>query len=384
MSPFIPRRAASLPFLLFSCLASGIPPSSARAHAQEEVIPVLRGEVRIGDAPLTEGFVVLHQVSAESSGEVDSVRVGPDGSFQIRLPHVPDHTSRPEIFFASVRYRDLLYFGEAVTEAAQLDSLYLIQAYDTLSVPPGGARLPLSARNLFLEKAEVGWTATDLFNLRQEEDRTLYSPEEQVVWAYPLPESATDFQVGQADMAPDAIRFVNGQLQVYSPLPPGERYLMVRYRIPDNDFVLPLPGTTDRMEVLVREPAPAAEFPPLALSSPVELDPGNVFRRYAADNLRDMEVVATLAPEPWSLPAKWLGLAVAGLLGAAGIFGYRRRGRVIQAERVSTEGRSREDLLLGIAKLDEDFFGGKDPSAQARARYENERKKLLSRLKRLP
>jgi hypothetical protein len=384
MSPLLSRRAAFLPILLFSFLASGLPLSTARAHAQEEVVPFLRGEVRIGEAPLTEGFVVLHQVSAESSGEVDSVRVGPDGSFQIRLPHVPDHTSRPEIFFVSVRYRDLLYFGEAVTEAAQLDTLYLIQAYDTLSVPPGGAEIPLSARNLFLEKAEVGWIATDLFNLRQEGDRTLYSPEERVVWAYPLPESATDFQVGQADMAPDAIRFANGRLEVYSPLPPGERYLMVRYSIPENNFVLPLPGTTDRMEILVREPAPSVEFQPLALSSPVELDPGNVFRRYAADNLRDMEVVATLASEPWSLPAEWLGLAVAALLGAAGIFGYRRRGMGLRLDGGPTEGSSREQLLLSIAKLDEDFEGGEDRSARARAEYGAERKRLLSRLKRLP
>ncbi|MCJ7629583.1 MAG: hypothetical protein MUO50_14500, partial [Longimicrobiales bacterium] len=197
-----------------------------QALAQEEVIPVLRGEVRVGDAPLTDGFVVLHQVSAESSGEVDSVRVGGDGSFEIRLPHVPDHATRPEIFFASVQYRGLLYFGQAVTDAVQLDSLYLIQAYDTVSVPPGGAQIPLSVRNLFLERTENGWAVADVFQLRHDGDRTLYSPEEGVVWAYPLPRPATDFQVGQADMAPDAVRFVDGRLEVYSPLPPGERYLM--------------------------------------------------------------------------------------------------------------------------------------------------------------
>ena len=353
-----------------------------RAHAQEEVIPILQGQVWIGNDPLSEGFVVLHQVSAESSGEVDSVRVEPDGSFQIRLPHVPDHADRPEIFFASVQYRGLLYFGQAVTDAVQLDSLYLIQAYDTLSVPPGGAQIPLSARNIFLEKTETGWAATDVFELRHDGERTLYSPEEGVVWAYPLPGPATDFQVGQADMAPDAIRFAEGRLEVYSPLPPGERYLMIRYHISENDFVVPMPGSTERMEILVREPAPAAEFPPLSPSSQVEFEPGTAFRRYAADSLLDMEVRSEIAPEPWTLPAEWMGLALAGLLGAAGVFGYRRRGGNTPQETITSKELTRDRLVLAIAKLDQDFQSQENRTTSAKKEYETERNALLSKLKR--
>ncbi len=358
-------------------------PLSGQAHGQEEAIPFLRGEVRVGNAPLSEGFVVLHQVSAEASREIDSVRVEPDGSFQIRLPHVPDHASRPEIFFAAVQYRGLLYFGPAVTQAVQLDSLYLIQSYDTVSVPSGGAQIPLSGRSLFLEKTEAGWDATDVFQLNHDGDRTLYSPVEGIVWAYPLPGSATDFQVGQADMAPDAIRFADGRIEVYAPLPPGERYLMIRYRISEGNFVLPMPGRTDRLEILVREPAPAAEFFPLSLSTPVELEPGNAFRRYAADNLLDMEVRSEIAPEPWSLPAEWLGLLMAGLLGAAGIFGYRRRGGDLSRKAAISGELSRDRLVLAIATLDREFQGKEDPSTSVQTKYGAERRELLSKLKRL-
>ena len=377
MSPLFLRRAVSfLPLLFVFILPSSL-------QGQEEVIPLLRGEARVGDGPLTEGFVVLHQVSDESSGEIDSVQVARDGSFEIPLPNMPDHTDPPEIFFASVEYRGLLYFGPAVTDAVQLDSLYQIQAYDTLSVPPGGAPIPLSARNLFLEKSEDGWTATDVFQLRLDGNRTLFSPQEDVVWAYSLPSSAVDFQVGQADMAPDAIRFQNGRVEVYAPLPPGERYLMVHYRIPEGDFVLPMPGTTDEMVILVREPAPIVDFPPLALLSPVELEPGNAFRRYSAENLVDSEVRAQVAPEPWTLPAEWLGLMVTGLLGAAGILGYRRRGRVAEDRRPSSEKPSREQLLNTIARLDEEFQRKGDDSVRTRQRYEEKRGELLARLKRL-
>ena len=118
---------------LFAFLLITLPSS---VHGQEEAIPFLTGQVTLADEPLSQGIVVLHQVSEQASGEIDSVRINSDGTFQFRLPHMPDHATRPEIFFASVEYGGLLYFGPAVTEAVQLDSVYRIQAFDTLSVPP--------------------------------------------------------------------------------------------------------------------------------------------------------------------------------------------------------------------------------------------------------
>jgi len=365
--------------LLLACAV----PRPSPAAAQEEVTPLLKGEVRVGNAPLTSGTVVLHQVSAEASGEIDSVRVASDGTFQLPLPHVPDHAARPEVFFASVEHRGLLYFGEAVTEAFQLDSLYRIQAYDTASVPEGGADLDVAARNLFLEPGPEGWMATDVFLLNHDGERTLYSPEEGVVWRYPLPTGIGDFEVGQGDMAPDAVRFQNQRMEVLAPIPPGERYLMVRYRIPGREFVLPLPGRTRRIEVLLREPAPAAEFPPLALAPPVEMEAGTAFRRYAGDDLENAEVRALFAPEPWSLPAEWLGLALAGFLGAAGFMAFRRRSRPgASATPSGSRVPSRDEILLAIATLDEGFQELSDPSEERRASYRAQREALLARLKR--
>jgi hypothetical protein len=357
---------------------------------QEEVIAYLNGKVTLAQEPLPRGTVVLHQVSEMESGEIDSVRVAADGTFQLRLPHVPDHATRPEIFFASVEYGGLLYFGPAVTEAVQLDSLYEIQVFDTLSVPPGGADIPLAGRSLFLEKNAEGWTVTDVFQLMQDGTKTLYSPEDGVVWGYPIPPSAEDFQLGQADLAPDAVQFINGRVEVSSPLSPGERYLMVRYGLSADEFTLPLPGRTDRMEILVREPAPPFDFPPLAPAAPVELEPGNRFRRFAADGLMDAEIRSVAIQEPWSIPPEWLGLLVAGLLGAAGIVGYRTRGRAGTSgpsQEVpgtpAEESPSRNDLLVAIAALDEQFHASGERTDEERVHYGNRRKALLARLKRL-
>jgi hypothetical protein len=372
------RQRASLLVLSSLLLLPG------NLQAQQEVTAEIRGEVWVGENPVSEGTVILHRVSEAESGEIDSTSVAPDGSFVLRLPHVPDHASRGEIFFASVEYGGLLYFGPAVTEAIHLDSLYLIQAFDTVSAPQGGAQVPLSFRNLFLEKVEEGWMATDVFQLRNEGDRTLYSPEEGVVWSYPLPASANGLQVGQADMAADAVRLEEGRMNVYSPLPPGERYLMVRYGIPDDDFVLPLPGQTDRMEVLVREPGPSADFPPLRPTAPVELEPGSSFMRYAADSLTDVEIRAQIAPEPWVMPPEWIGILVASLLAAAGVAGYRLRGKTSsQKFPRQTRPSGRTEILLEIAELDERFQASGETSDKARADYQVARKELLARLRSL-
>lgn len=365
--------------LAAAALLSTVPLPSA---GQEEVVPLLRGEVRVGEEPLSGATVVLHRVGPETSGEIDSIQTVMDGSFEILLPHVPSHSVDSEIFFASVQYRGLYYFGPAITNAVQLDSTYMIQAYDTLTVPPGGADLTLLSRSLFLEKSNQGWTATDVFQLQQEEDRTLYSPENGVTWSYPLPSGTRNFEVGQADFAPEMIRMDGDRMKMSTPLPPGERYLMVRYDLPDNEFLLPLPGRTDRLEILVREPGPPAEFPPLVAATPLELEPGNVYRRYAGDSLSDTQIQAAVAPEPWAFPAEWLGLLLAVILVAAGVYGFRRRGRSLQPPPLPGKQGGRDEIVLAIARLDEAFERNPEPSPEARSAYEARRRALLSDLRR--
>jgi hypothetical protein len=349
--------------------------------AQEEVIPILHGQLWAGSEPLPGAMVVLHQVSSELSGEIDSIQAAEDGTFTFTLPQLPAHGIQSEVYFASVRYRDLLYFGPAITGPTQLDSLYRIQAFDTLSVSPGGASLTLTQRSLFLNKVEPGWEATDFFQLLQEEDRTLFSPDDGVVWSYPLPESATDFEIGQSDLSPDAFLFTDGRFEVYSPLPPGERFFLVRYRIMEDDFRIPMPGTTKLMQLLVRDPAPEVEFPPLEPAMPVELEPGNIFQSYEGLDMQDSEVQGRVLGDPFEFPAEWLGILLAALLGGIGVWGYRR-GSPREADGLRPpESMNRETVVLAIAKLDEDFGKKTEMSDADRDRYQAQRVELLGILK---
>lgn len=353
--------------------------------AQESPRPILKGRVRIGEGPAEGGTVVLHRIAREGSGEVDSVSLARGGQFEIPLPHLPDHAGSSEIFLASYKHAGLVYFGLPITDVAQLDSLYLIQAYDTASVPPGGVDLPLSGRSLFLEKSGEGWSVADVFQIRHEGSRTWYSPEEGVVWSYPLPAGVANFRASDSEFPSDAVRFREGSLELLAPLQPGERFLMVRYDLPDGELVIPLKGHHERLEVLVREPAPVVEVMPLVPHPGLEMAPEVSFRRFVGQDLDGGTLRILPRREPWRPQASWLGLFLAGLLGAAGVWAFRRSGaRVPSAAPAEGSGSlTRQDVLWQVAVLDEEFARKKNPSPQARAEYRQERARLLEQLRRL-
>ena len=49
-----------------------------------------------GDSPVESGTAVLHRVSMEEAGEVDSVSVSPDGGFEFVVPRSPSVSTQAE------------------------------------------------------------------------------------------------------------------------------------------------------------------------------------------------------------------------------------------------------------------------------------------------
>jgi hypothetical protein len=277
----------------------------------------------------------------------------------------------------------VLYFGPAITTVVQLDTLYEVHAYDTVLAPADGASVALQSRSLFLEPDGAGaWRATDLFQVRNDGDRTIVARDGGRSWRYPLPAEARDVSAGEGDLSFSAAEFKNGELVVSAALPPGERLFVVRYWL-DSPFVsVPTPGVTEALDVLVREPAPAfdVEGEGIEAIGRMELEPGSTYRRFTGTDFAQPFVRVVQSEEVGPPPVRWAAVILALVLAAGGLAALRAgRGRPAEAS-VAVAG-DRQALLTRVARLDEDFATREAPSAAERRRYEDERAELVRRLR---
>ena len=319
----------------------------------------LSGRVLLVDAPLPSVLVTLHRVGLDASGPLDSLQTRLDGSFRFRLPSVPDPGVEGIVYFASVRHDGVNYFGPAIHLAVQLDTLYEIRVYDTEMAPVEGAELPLQARYTLIEEQQGFWTATDLLQVSNPGQNTLVAGAEGVTWAYPLPDGASDLEVGGDQMTPDAAVLVGGLLRVTSSIPPGVREFVVRYRLPDLFGTFPVPGFTGEMEMLVREPAPALEVVGLQRAPPVEMEPGTTYRRFVEDSLQGATVTLSEGKGEPVLPTRQLAVGLALLLAVAALYSVLRPHAAVRGHphvgvlAALAPFERRQMLLLEVARLDE-------------------------------
>lgn len=347
--------------------------SAARGSgvSQVEGGRVLTGQVLIGDRPADTGTVVLHRVAGDFSGEVDSVGTGPGGRFELPLPAAVE--AGDEVFFATYRHQDILYFGRAVTGLADSAGSYVIQAYPALPADPGTRPL-LEARNVFAARPESGrgWVVADIFELRNGAPATLVSGENGVPWSHPLPPEAVDPQVGRSDLSPGMADFRDGRVHVSAPIPPGQSVYVFRYTIPGDEFSIPLDAAAGSMELLVREPAGDLAVTGLATVEGVELE-GIRYRRYAGRDLAP-SIVRVAAGEirmPFGSPSLVAVLLILLFAGAGAMLAAR------SANAAESSGRGRRGRALAdIALLDEEWSKGRLTPED----YRNRRTRLLKDL----
>lgn len=365
-------RALAQLTVLSSFLILGLTLMAGEVGGQVPADGELSGTVLVGPDPLSEGTVLLHVVSPDSSGKIDSTRVARDGTFSFLLPTVPDPGGTSDVYFASVRLEGVLYFGPAISQATQLDSTYLIQAYRSVVAPPGGATLTMAVRNLFLEPGpENTWRVTDVLQVRNDGTRTLIAQDDGVVWSYAFPPVASDFQMGQGDLPPDAVEFVGHLARLKAPIPPGDRFFMVRYTLPEPPFSIPVPGLTEAMEVLVREPAPPLDVIGLDEIDIVSLEIGSNFRRYGRTNLVDATISVEVGIPERRIPVRGLAVILAILLGGVGVYAFRSPRLAPTPAPAGLQQDRRAGLLLEVAQLDDRLDSG--------ATSQTERVELLAR-----
>jgi hypothetical protein len=372
-------QANEMPRVLAFLLAAAVAvPSSLLA--QEEVVPVLSGRVLISGTPADSGTVILHRVTPEEAGRIDSTSVGSAGGFSFRLPNLPIPGSG-EVFFASVEFDGVVYSGDPISDPVQLDSVHVVRAFPAREAPAGGFVFPVSRREVWIAEGPRGWEVTDVVEI-QNPDSATFIPGgvDESVWRYPLPPTALAPRVLQAGPVAGPARVEGTTLVAGNPIVPAANYFVVQYDLESLEMDVPLPGQTGLVQLLLREPAPAIRVEGLARQPPEEIEVGTSFMRWAGEALRDQTIAVRLGEEGGGEGA-WLVVAAAlslVLIGAASLLARRRS---ILAP-VGAPRRMRKDILVDVARLDEEHTRAGVGDSRAKERYRRLRAQLLEELAR--
>ena len=200
------------------------------------------------------GHRVLTGVST-LSGSMDSVQVTDGGRFEFVVDTGAD-SAGVDVYFASIRYQGLLYFGAPVTGAADLVEAYVVRAYPSVGATPD-TRLPVRVRNVFVEKAEPGpgWLVTDVFEVENGMEVSVVASEEAATWSHALPPGAFAFSVGRSDLAPEGAPSAAAESSSRPRSRPGNWPTRFHYQLPEDRFTLPMEGAYPVHGAAVREPA---------------------------------------------------------------------------------------------------------------------------------
>ena len=307
---------------------------------------------------------MLHRVSRDVSGKLDSTLADGSGVFRFQFPR---DTSM--VYLLSANWSGIEYFGEPLPGAG-LDgttSLTLLVA-DTSSASiaeTGGRFVVLGSPGATRDRRAV-----DLFVIRNRGDRTIVGTDAtSPTWRAPLPRGVTDVRLGSAgsEVSADAVRFEPDGVVVIAPIAPGEKQLLIEYTIPASTQLLEFPAVTpDTIQVVAEEAGVTVEG--LERASDQVLD-GRSFARWTG---RDVASVTVTFPVPASRDGALVPLVIAALViaAAAGIAATRfRRGAPAPVPVTS------ESLITRIAALDA-ASAGRALTAEDKARYERERAEL--------
>jgi len=280
-----------------------------------------------GERAVALELVVLHRVNARQAGPVDSMRTDASGRFAFRVK-TPDPGS---MYLASARFAGIAYFAPPA-QAGQPAPPADIVVFDTTSrdVP-----LRLQGRHLVVSapNADGVRNVIDVFEI---ENDTIYTrvagASNRPTFSVRLPDAAQIVRVTQGDVSDEAVLTRDGRADVFAPLSPGIRQLVLTYELPPGVFplVLPLERATSLLEVLLEEPGGTASGAGLVRQGDVSVD-GKHFLRYLGNNAPGDAVVTlrvaggTSAPSASVPVPPWVVAAALSLLTLGGLLALARR-----------------------------------------------------------
>jgi hypothetical protein len=363
---------------------AAIPGASLCAQARLAEGRLMRASEAGRPVPVPGEWIVLHRVGTDRAAPLDSVRSGRDGRFTFRYTRTGDPQA---LYFLSARYEGIAYFSPPLradtVRGEDADIIVYATTRDTSALRMQGRHLVVSAaRGTDREIAEV-------FELENSATQTLVARDSTTpLWSIGLPDDARNPAVAPGDVTAAAVVFRNGRAELYAPISPGVRQLVITYRLPltSTSIAMPVERPASVLEVLLEEPRATVEGGGLREVAPAAIE-DREFHRFLAQDVPASAVVRLTVPAPVSRnrsALRALGIAVAVvMLAALGAWMARRRrstagarpAPVQRADAAQVEG-----LVAQLATLDARFERETNPSPEARAAYVRERADLKARL----
>jgi hypothetical protein len=210
--------------------------------------------------PLPGAWAVLHAVTMQGGGPVDSVRT--DGAGRYRLGVARSDSAA--LYMVSVTYAGVTYFSDAQHARQVRDTVPALVVFDTSSVAPP---ITVGQRHIVVRAAEAGRgrSVLEIVLLDNGGTKTRISADSTTpLWAGALPPGATDFQVGQSDVSAEAVVQAGDSVFVTAPIPPGQKQIVFTYTLrAAPELRLPLGAATGRVLVLLEDTAATQVSGPL-------------------------------------------------------------------------------------------------------------------------
>jgi len=313
--------------LAFAALCAAWAPSALAQTTTAGRIVRLVGNDTI---PAHRVQVVLHRVGPAGQGPLDTMLTDPAGRFGFRFA-----ADTASVFLLSARYAGIEYFSRPVSgDPGRADTSVTLIVADTSSEQPVAVR----QRTLLVSRPDESGTRVviDWLVLSNRGPRTRVAPDSlRPVWGGPLPEAAQNVEMADSRLsqfAAEAVSFRRDSALIFAPLSPGDKELMLQYRIPGplRKFVVPA-SVSDSVFVLLEEPGARVTVPRLMVVDSQVIE-GRPFYRWAGSlgGAGDIEIL--LAGPRFSqqqllmLLVTLLGAGFALLAGRAIIVARRRRG----------------------------------------------------------
>ncbi|GMV10092.1 MAG: hypothetical protein AMXMBFR55_18260 [Gemmatimonadota bacterium] len=355
--------ATLAPLALLATDAGAQPPLRLRGTVVRQTLD--------GVVPVPREPVMLHRVSSREAGAIDSAVTDARGRYAFRVS-APDSQA---MYLVSAHFGGIAYFSAPVSAGAPAgavgDSSEIV-VYDTTSAD---VRLQLRGRHFVVSSPSADGIRSVIDVLEIENDTVLTrvaGPSRRATYSLLLPDGARNVRASQGEMGEGSVDLRNGRADLYAPLSPGLRQLVLTYDLPPDVFPLaiPLERSVSVLEVLLEEPGASAAGAGLVNQGGVSVD-GKTFTRFLGQDAK-ANAVLTLAvvgggvgtPLPtWLVP---LVLALV-TLGAIVVLSRRaspgRRSPVLVAPRAEAGARGGSGapgapVPAGLAPADGAVWGG--------------------------